>query len=57
MGLWDEGDPGLLSGQKKNKSKGGVPALGFNHHHLRRTEERTSVLEETGWSHDGPEIK
>ena len=47
MGLWDEGNPGLLSGRKKNKSRGGVPAVGFNPHHLRRTEETKSVLEET----------
>ena len=46
MGLWDEGDPGLLSGRKKNKSRGGVPALEFNPPHLRRTEKRKSVLKE-----------
>ena len=50
MGLWDEGNPGLLSGRKKNKSRGGVPALGFNPHHLRRTEERKSVLEGPAWT-------
>ncbi len=47
MGLWDEGNPGILSGRKKNKFRGGVPAVGFKPHHLRRTEERKSVLEET----------
>ena len=50
MGLWDEGNPGLLSGRKKNKSRGGVPALGFDPHHLRRTEERKSVLEGPAWT-------
>ena len=49
-GLWDEGNPGLLSGRKKNKSRGGVPALGFNPHHLRRTEERKSVPEGPAWT-------
>ena len=50
MGLWDEGNPGLLSGRKKNKSRGGVPALGFNPHHLRRTEERKSAPEASAWT-------
>ena len=50
MGLWDEGNPGLLSGRKKNKSRGGVPALGFNPHHLRRTEERKSAPEAPAWT-------
>ena len=52
MELWDEGNPGLLSGRQKNKSRGGVPAVGFNPHHLRRTEERKCVLEETFETHE-----
>ena len=50
MGLWAEGSPGLLSGRKKDKSRGGVPALGLNPHHLRRTEERKSAPEAPAWT-------
>ena len=47
MGLWDEGNPGILSGRKKVKSRGGVPALEFNPPDLRWTEEKQSDLKET----------